>query len=121
MTTSKPPKYPPHLFTIEWHLSSPSNVLPVLHHYYPDEPLARAVLQAAITNMNKSNGSIERLRLWHRGSLLATVSPNSGPTPKPLPPRDPDGVRHLPAKSRQISSTPTSTSFWTDRDADIII
>lgn len=108
-TSVKPPKYPPHLFTLEWHLSSPSSVLPVLHFYYPDESIARGVLQAAISNMNRSNGSIERIRLWHRNTLLATVSPNAGPSPKPLPPRDLNGIRHLAAKSRQITRSPTPT------------
>lgn len=102
------PKYPPHLFTLEWHLASPSNVLPILHHYYPDEALARAVMQAAISNMNRANGSIERIRLWHRNSLLATVSPNAGPSPKPLPPRDLNGIRHIPPASRRIAPRPTA-------------
>lgn len=69
-------KYPPNLYTIEWHLGG-SAELPVLSKTYTNEPTARQILAHATESMRKWPGAIIRLRLWHRGALLASVNPNA--------------------------------------------
>ena len=68
-------KYPHQLYTVEWHLGG-SPELPILHRSYTNEPTARQIMAHATESMRKWPGAILRLRLWHRGALLATISPN---------------------------------------------
>jgi len=83
-------KYPKHLWTIEWTMPDP---LPAFFHHYTTEDEARLIFQSAISNMNRADGAILLLRLYHRHAIQATASFGSHQSPAtkrtypPAPPR----------------------------------
>lgn len=84
-------KYPPNLYTIEI-------------AFGPDELFAKSYLSTdaageslrnLLPRMNRSNGAISFIRLWHHNTIISSYTAKPPPI-KYIPEPDSDGVRRIP-------------------------
>lgn len=86
-------KYPSHLHTIVVYFGP--NVPPMQQHH-SDRLAAGRILSTLVARMKATEGRcIERIELWHRNSLTSSYIANP-PNAVWLPPKDANGVRHIP-------------------------